>query len=89
MAEIIQATAGARKTRYLIEQQTGGAVCAAGRRVCCRCYGEDVCCQGQPSTWSWRRLRLLKIDWDSRIVGCPIDAVNRSTKALEIPRSGF
>lgn len=89
MAEIIQATARARKTRYLIEQQTSGAVCAAGRRICCRCHGQDVCCQRQPSTWSRRRMRLEKADWDSRIVGCPIDAINRSTKALKIPKSGF
>ena len=61
MAEIVQATTGARKTRYLIKQQTSGAVCAAGRRIRCRRYGEDVCCQRQPSTWGWRGLRLQKL----------------------------
>ena len=44
MAEVVQVTAGARETRYLVEQQTGRAVCEAGRRVCCRGHGKDVCC---------------------------------------------
>ena len=60
MAEIVQVTARARETRYLVEQQAGRAVCEAGRRICRRGHGEDVRCQGQSSAWSWRRMRLQR-----------------------------